>query len=247
MKLAGPAATPGRRGTSLLGDRHVDGPPAAAAGDRRRGLPAATQRAAEEDDRSGHDGDARTVAERAVHASGRGRSSASAWRRPASPPPRSPSAGHAGRTSRSQGRPDPARVDDPAEVERLALAADDPARLGRRVQRGGDEARGDEDEDHPVMRKKRERFSRTPPRRSRSRARSRREAEDHAEARRHRVARVLEGGDQEDRGLEPLAQHGEERQGDERGGGALFERGGRLRRAAATRAPPAWFVIQTIM
>ena len=42
--------------------------------------------------------------------------------------------------------PDRARADDGAEVERLRLAADDPARLGRRVQRRGDEAGGHEHE-----------------------------------------------------------------------------------------------------
>ena len=125
--------------------------------------------------------------------------------------------------------PDRARADDGAEVQRLRLAADDPARLGRRVQRRGDEAGGHEDEhdarDAEEAREVQAHAAAVDPEAERDGGD---EAEHDAEAGGHRIGRVVEGGEQEDRGLEALAQHGEEGHRDERHGRALGQRAGRL-------------------
>ena len=125
--------------------------------------------------------------------------------------------------------PDRAGADDGAQVQRLRLAADDPAGLRRRVQRGGDEARGHQDE-HDARgteeaREVQPQAAAVDPEAERDGGG---QAEHDAQAGGHRVGRVVEGGEQEDRGLEALAQHREEGHCHEGQGRALGQRAGRL-------------------
>ena len=118
-----------------------------------------------------------------------------------------------------------ARHDQPREIQRLPLAGVQPARLVRAVQRARHQPRCDEHEHEPgdaeEAREVQPHAAAIDQRADRDRAG---QAEHRTKPRRTRIVRVLEDREQEDHGLQPFADHGEERHRDERGGRARCQR-----------------------
>ena len=128
-----------------------------------------------------------------------------------------------------------------------ALEAVDPARLVGGVRGGGEQAGGDEDEDQAGEAEEAGEVDADAAAVEADADRDRGDQAEHgAGAGGGGVGRVLEGGEQEDRGLEALAQDREEGHPDQRHGRA----GGQRVAASPSSAlliPRAWRRIQTIM
>ena len=120
-------------------------------------------------------------------------------------------------------------MDEPAQAHRFGLEAVDPARLVGGVGGGRQQAGGDEDQHQPGdLEELREVDVDAAAVEADADQHRGEQAEDRARAGGGRVGRVLEGGEEEDRGLEALAQHREEGHPDQRHRRAAGQRARRL-------------------
>jgi hypothetical protein len=140
-----------------------------------------------------------------------------------------------------QRRPDRAALHEPPQIERLRLQRVEPSALVRRVQRRGQEPGRDEHEhDAGDLEELAQVDVDAAPVDPVSEDRGEEHAEHRAGAGEAGTGRLLERGEEEDRRLDSLAEDGEERHPDQRGGRALVERalGLRLQLAPQVRGVP---------